>query len=160
MVHSKWVSVILGKKIRLKFQKSLFGKMWFWFFFRNDAYSFLEIRFFFQKSHQNNWNIAKWIIFPEMTLPDFPNASGFFSRNDASSFPGFSAVIPFITWYLTLMTLRDLFYVTYSLGNWCSNGCIWRHKISVMYDVIKDWKVNFGFFFQRWRSWIFPKCSG
>jgi len=28
--------------------------------------------FFFWKSDQNNWNVAKWIIFPEMTLPDIP----------------------------------------------------------------------------------------
>ena len=82
------------------------------FFSRNDAYSFPEIRFF-RKSHQNNWNVAKWIIFPEMTLPDVPKRVWiFFFRNDASSFPGFSGVIIFITWYLTLMTSRDLGHVT------------------------------------------------
>ena len=88
----KWVSVISGKK-----NPDL--KSGLDFFSRNDAYSFPEIRFF-QKSHQNNWIVAKWIIFPEMTLLDVPKRVWiFFSRNDASSFPGFSGVINFITWF-------------------------------------------------------------
>ena len=67
------------------------------FFSRNDAYSFPENQIF-QKRHQINPNTAKWIFFPEMTLPDVPKRVWiFFSENDASSVPGFSGVITFIT---------------------------------------------------------------
>ena len=59
------------------------------FFSRNDAYSFPEIRFF-QKSHQNNWIVAKWIIFPEMTLPDVPKRVWiFFPEMTLAHFPDF-----------------------------------------------------------------------
>ena len=88
----------------------------------------------------------------------FLNASGFFFfENDASSFPWFLELMNFITWYLTLMTSRDLCHVIYSWTNWCCFSITWREKLLVMHDVIIDQKINFGFFFQKWRSWIFLK---
>ena len=111
LLFGKWVSVISGKKIQTFFldiwswifEKNIFrelSKRHFWkknpdlksgldFFSRNDAYSFPEIRFF-QKSHQNNWNVAKWIIFPEMTLPDVPKRVWiFFPEMTLAHFPDF-----------------------------------------------------------------------
>ena len=106
-----WASVISGKKIQTFFldirswifDKNIFREMskchfskrnpdlksGLDFFSTNDAYSFPEIRFF-QKSHQNNWNVAKWIIFPEMTLPDVPKRVWiFFPEMTLAHFPDF-----------------------------------------------------------------------
>ena len=129
------------------------------FFSKNDAYSFPEIRFC-QKRHNNNRNIENWIF----SRNDAPRRSqtplDFFSKKDASSFPGFSGVISFITWYHTLMTSRDLFYMTYSLTNGCGNWCIWRHQSSVMCDIIKERKRNFGFFFPERTLLDIPDLHG
>ena len=59
------------------------------FFSRNDAYSFPENQIF-QKRHQINPNTAKWIFFPEMTLPDVPKRVWiFFPKMTLAHFPDF-----------------------------------------------------------------------
>ena len=59
------------------------------FFSRNDAYSFPENQIF-QKRHEINPNTAKWIFFPEMTLPDVPKRVWiFFPKMTLAHFPDF-----------------------------------------------------------------------
>ena len=42
--------------------------------------------------------------------------------------------------------------------DWCSFWLTWHHKLLVMYEVIRDQNINFGFFSRR--SWIFPILYG
>ena len=59
------------------------------FFSRNDTYSFPENQIF-QKRHEINPNTAKWIFFPEMTLPDVPKRVWiFFPKMTLAHFPDF-----------------------------------------------------------------------
>ena len=99
------------------------------FFPRNNAYSFPKILFFFKKRHQNNRNFANWIIFLETKLLDVLKRAWFFPKNDASSFPVFLELMTFITWFLTLMTSRDLCHVIYNWTDWCCFRITWRHKL-------------------------------
>ena len=61
-----------------------------WIFFPEMTLTHFPKFCFFQKSHQNNRNLANWIFFPERTLLDVPKRVWiFFPKMTLTHFPDF-----------------------------------------------------------------------
>ena len=122
--NGNWASVIFGKKIQTRFgtsgsviygkksQKRLFRVIWREkISFQNFRILGTELASFLEKKSRRIFQC--WINTALSSLTLIFKPMDFFSKNDASSVPGFSGVMTYITWYLTLMTSRDLGHMTY-----------------------------------------------